>query len=186
MNFLIFSSQAPRSRRALEDLAQNFEENIIFRRKEIGRKLQISWFFILFPLLHLLFLHFSLPETHAKSLKFQDRLAPTTEKRTPNFFNLPWEISDLSCFTCFPSWFLTSSGWWEIENIGYAYAANLFECYFSRFASVSVRVIRRRCARSAWNFKYRVRLHAATCGYMQLHAATCGCMRLYASLEVFL
>ena len=120
--------------------------------------------------------HFCLNEygfIKAKSLKFQDRLAPTTEKRTPNFFNLPWEISDLSCFTCFPSWFLTSSGWWEIENIGYAYAANLFECYFSRFACVSVRVIRRRCARSAWNFKYRMRLHAATCGYMRLHAAAC-------------
>ena len=181
MNFWISSSQTPRSRRALEDLTQNFEENTIFRGQKFGRKSKLSWFFILFPLLHPFFFsqtsvefykismrdgtppqrgalmaaltrrfdhfcrneygfieaesdqifswepplmlpllgnawfdHFCLNEygfIKAKSLKFQDRLAPTTEKRTPNFFNLPWEIPDLSCFTCFPSWFLTSSGW---------------------------------------------------------------------------
>ena len=55
VNFSIFSSQAPRSRRALEDLAQNFEENIIFRRKNFGRKSNFSWFFIFFPLLHPIF-----------------------------------------------------------------------------------------------------------------------------------
>ena len=54
-NFSIFSSQAPRSRRALEDLAQNSEENITFRRKIFGRKSKFSWFFIFFPLLHPIF-----------------------------------------------------------------------------------------------------------------------------------
>ena len=52
MNFWISSSQTPRSRRALEDLTQNFEENTIFRGQKFGRKSKLSWFFILFPLLH--------------------------------------------------------------------------------------------------------------------------------------
>ena len=61
---------------------------------------QVSFIFFCFP-------SWVWPLKPAKTWKFPDRLAAPTEKRAPNFCNLPWEISGRSCFTCFPSWFST-------------------------------------------------------------------------------